>query len=58
MSVSATKVQPNASVGPIIRLVDVDKWFGEFHVLKGIDLSVARGERIVVCGPSGRANRP
>ena len=53
MSVSATKVQPDASVGPIIRLVDVDKWFGEFHVLKGINLSVARGERIVVCGPSG-----
>ena len=51
MSVSA--VQPDASVGPIIRLVDVDKWFGEFHVLKGINLSVARGERIVVCGPSG-----
>ena len=37
MSVSATKVQPDASVGPIIRLVDVDKWFGEFHVLKGIN---------------------
>src|SRR3954465_3228407 len=51
MSVSA--VQPDASVGPIIRLVGVDKWFGEFHVLKGINLSVARGERIVVCGPSG-----
>ena len=53
MSVSATKVPPDASVGPIIRLVGVDKWFGEFHVLKGINLSVARGERIVVCGPSG-----
>ena len=51
MSVSA--VQPDASVDPIIRLVGVDKWFGEFHVLKGINLSVARGERIVVCGPSG-----
>src|SRR3954468_319932 len=53
MSVSATKVEPDASVGPIIRLVGVDKWFDEFQVLKGINLSVARGERIVVCGPSG-----
>src|SRR3954462_10326889 len=51
MSVSA--VEPDASVGPIIHLVGVDKWFGEFHVLKGINLSVARGERIVVSGPSG-----
>lgn len=29
------------------------KWYGEFHVLKGINLKVKRGERIVVCGPSG-----
>src|SRR3954464_10813987 len=53
MSVSATKVEPDASIGPIIHLVGVDKWFDEFQVLKGINLSVARGERIVVCGPSG-----
>jgi len=31
----------------------VHKWFGAFHVLRNIDLDVARGERIVVCGPSG-----
>ena len=37
----------------MIELHGVHKWFGEFHVLKGIDLTVARGERIVVCGPSG-----
>jgi general L-amino acid transport system ATP-binding protein len=36
-----------------IEIQDVHKWFGRFHVLRGIDLSVARGERIVVCGPSG-----
>src|SRR3954449_12544356 len=53
MSVSATKVEPDASIGPIIHLVGVDKWFGEFQVLKGINLSVARGERVVICGPSG-----
>jgi polar amino acid transport system ATP-binding protein len=38
---------------PIIRLEGVDKWFGKFKVLSGIDLQVAPGERIVVCGPSG-----
>jgi len=37
----------------MIELHGVHKWFGEFHVLKGIDLTVARGERIVICGPSG-----
>jgi general L-amino acid transport system ATP-binding protein len=38
---------------PIIEFSKVNKWFGEFHVLRDIDLSVAKGERIVVCGPSG-----
>jgi len=38
---------------PIIRLSRVNKWFGHFHVLKDIDLDVARGERIVIAGPSG-----
>jgi len=37
----------------IIQMQDVNKWFGEFHVLRNINLSVARGERIVICGPSG-----
>ena len=37
----------------IIRIEAVDKWFGKFQVLTGIDLNVAPGERIVVCGPSG-----
>ncbi|MEQ4617600.1 MAG: amino acid ABC transporter ATP-binding protein [Corticimicrobacter sp.] len=38
---------------PIIKLEDVNKWYGQFHVLRGIDLEVSRGERIVICGPSG-----
>jgi general L-amino acid transport system ATP-binding protein len=38
---------------PIIELRHVDKWYGEFHVLKNIDLVVGKGERVVVCGPSG-----
>jgi general L-amino acid transport system ATP-binding protein len=37
----------------IIELRHVDKWYGEFHVLKDINLEVAKGERVVVCGPSG-----
>jgi general L-amino acid transport system ATP-binding protein len=40
-------------VDAIIEMRRVNKWFGSFHVLKDIDLIVARGERIVICGPSG-----
>src|SRR5499426_2558584 len=36
-----------------IEIVDLNKWFGRFHVLRDIELKVMRGERIVVCGPSG-----
>ncbi len=39
--------------GPAIEMRDVNKWFGEFHVLRDINLKVRRGERIVICGPSG-----
>jgi general L-amino acid transport system ATP-binding protein len=38
---------------PMIEITDLHKWFGEFHVLKGIDLTVSHKERIVICGPSG-----
>ena len=38
---------------PLISMQKVDKWYGEFHALKGIDLEVRRGEKIVLCGPSG-----
>ncbi len=37
----------------MIQMIDVHKWYGQFHVLKNIDLTVRKGERIVVCGPSG-----
>ena len=36
-----------------IELVDVNKWFGDFHVLKDINLTVQTGEKVVICGPSG-----
>ena len=38
---------------PVILFDKVNKWFGDFHVLRDIDLAVAGGERIVICGPSG-----
>lgn len=37
----------------MIELKNVNKWYGEFHVLKNINLTVQKGERIVICGPSG-----
>ncbi|MBD8492501.1 amino acid ABC transporter ATP-binding protein [Pseudomonas syringae] len=37
----------------MIRLEGVHKWYGQFHVLKDINLNVRQGERIVLCGPSG-----
>jgi general L-amino acid transport system ATP-binding protein len=37
----------------MITFEKVNKWFGDFHVLRDIDLQVRRGERIVICGPSG-----
>ena len=44
---------PKPGQDTIIRMDDLNKWFGHFHVLKQINLDVSRGERIVVCGPSG-----
>jgi len=38
---------------PIVEIIDMHKWFGDFHVLKNINLTVQKGERIIICGPSG-----
>ncbi|SOC50423.1 amino acid ABC transporter ATP-binding protein, PAAT family [Blastococcus aggregatus] len=43
--------RPNGE--PLVRLSGVNKWFGELHVLQDIDLSIDRGEVVVVIGPSG-----
>jgi general L-amino acid transport system ATP-binding protein len=37
----------------IVRMSGINKWYGDFHALRDIDLQVAPGERIVICGPSG-----
>jgi general L-amino acid transport system ATP-binding protein len=36
-----------------VEIIALNKWYGEFHVLRDVDLKVMRGERIVICGPSG-----
>ena len=38
---------------PAIEIVAMNKWYGQFHVLRDINLTIYKGERIVVCGPSG-----
>ncbi len=45
--------QQNSGDGKAIEIREMHKWYGEFHVLKNINLSVERKERIVICGPSG-----
>ena len=47
------QLQSVASDEVAISMSKVNKWFGNFHVLKDIDLSIYKGERIVICGPSG-----
>ena len=37
----------------IVSIIGLNKWYGDFHVLRDINLDVGRGERIVICGPSG-----
>jgi general L-amino acid transport system ATP-binding protein len=36
-----------------VEITGLNKWYGDFHVLRDINLTVSRGERIVICGPSG-----
>ena len=48
-----SEANKQTSPEPMILLQDVNKWYGQFHVLKDINLSVQPGERIVLCGPSG-----
>src|SRR5271169_2991046 len=51
---STSRMKPTQLKNAVaVELVGVNKWYGEFHVLRDIDLKVMGGERIVVCGPSG-----
>jgi general L-amino acid transport system ATP-binding protein len=49
MNEATTTAQQNYA----IRMINLNKWYGNFHVLKDINLDVKQGERIVICGPSG-----
>lgn len=50
---SAVEPAPEPEFETAIQLIDVNKWYGAFHVLRDINLSIGRKERVVVCGPSG-----
>ena len=47
----AAEIDPKAQ--PAVELIGVHKWYGDFHVLRDINLEVKPRERIVICGPSG-----
>ncbi|PWC39667.1 amino acid ABC transporter ATP-binding protein [Azospirillum sp. TSO35-2] len=53
VSSAATQARHFPDGAEIIRCTGVNKWYGEFHVLKNVNLNVHKGERIVICGPSG-----
>ncbi len=48
-----SEVTPAADAEDVIIIENLNKWYGNFHVLKDINLRVKKGERIVICGPSG-----
>jgi len=50
---NAAAPAPAASDVPAVQMSGVNKWYGEFHVLREINLTVDQGEKIVICGPSG-----
>jgi|TARA_B100000700_G_scaffold67816_2_gene75033 general L-amino acid transport system ATP-binding protein len=51
--IGMTSQTAKADDTPMIEMRGLNKWYGDFHVLRDIDLTVQRGERIVICGPSG-----
>src|SRR5476649_552941 len=51
---SALRLKPTQLATAVaVELIGLNKWYGEFHVLRDINLKVMGGERIVICGPSG-----
>ncbi len=52
MNEKLTKTR-EATDRPVVEVIGMHKWFGDFHVLQDINLTVQHGERIVICGPSG-----
>lgn len=53
MNANETNKATAGSDETMIEIRDMNKWYGDFHVLKDINLTVKKGEKIVICGPSG-----
>ena len=53
MLTGATEINLIMTTDSIVNVAGLNKWYGDFHVLRDINLDVAKGERIVICGPSG-----
>ena len=53
MAQAQQKTDRQAGDATVVSMTGVNKWFGQFHVLRDINLTVQKGERIVICGPSG-----
>jgi general L-amino acid transport system ATP-binding protein len=53
MAMQQAATAPKPAGQAMIELRNVNKWYGDFHVLKDINLEVRKGEKVVVCGPSG-----
>jgi general L-amino acid transport system ATP-binding protein len=52
--ISSARLKPTRLNTPVaVEIIGMNKWYGDFHVLRDIDLKVLGGERIVICGPSG-----
>nr|MDT0251487.1 ATP-binding cassette domain-containing protein [Endozoicomonas sp.] len=45
--------EPGSVQASLIEISGLNKWYGQFHVLRDINLTVRKGEKIVICGPSG-----
>ncbi len=52
-AIAQEPAQESAHEAAAIEMIGVNKWYGQFHVLRDINLVVGQGERIVICGPSG-----
>ena len=50
---NSNSIAKHSDAPAMIQMRHVEKWYGDFHALKNIDLTVATGEKIVLCGPSG-----
>src|SRR5680860_798787 len=53
MTAAADASSTDSSTGPLVVLDHVNKWFGDLHVLQDINMTIDRGEVVVVIGPSG-----